>query len=88
MTRTTSLCRKCGRTCACDIEDSGPRCNECGNIDHLAALVHQAYLDACARLGWTVRPDNAVPYEQLSEASKELDRATVRAVLDGLRGAP
>lgn len=50
-------------------------------IEQMAASVHQAYLDTCARLGWGVKPENLVPYEDLSEDSKELDRASVRAVL-------
>jgi len=53
-------------------------------LEELAALVHQAYLDTCVRLGWSVKPENLVPYEQLSEDSKELDRASVRAVLNAL----
>lgn len=47
----------------------------------MAAAVHQAYLDTCERLGWPVKPENQVSYEALSEDSKELDRASVRAVL-------
>lgn len=54
----------------------------------LAAAVHEAYLATCARLGWPVKPDNAVPYRDLSEASKELDRASVRAVVAALRARP
>lgn len=50
-------------------------------IEQLAAAVHQAYLETCERLGWEVKPANRVPYEQLSEEAKELDRASVRAVL-------
>ena len=49
-------------------------------MEAMAASVHQAYLDTCARLGWEVREDNKVPYEKLEENSKELDRASVRAV--------
>ncbi len=51
------------------------------NIETMAEAVHQAYLDTCARLGWPVKPSNQVPYSELSEDSKELDRASVRAVL-------
>lgn len=51
-------------------------------IERLAALVHQAYLDTCERLGWPVKPENQVPYEELAEDSKELDRASVRAVIN------
>lgn len=52
-----------------------------------AAAVHQAYLDTCARLGWPVKPANQVPYEELPEDAKELDRASVRAVRDALTAA-
>lgn len=51
-------------------------------LEALASQVHQAYLDTCARLGWPVKPANQVPYAELSEDSKELDRASVRAVLE------
>lgn len=54
-------------------------------IEELAAAVHQAYLDTCARLGWEVKPSNLVPYAELSEDSKELDRASVRVVLSALQ---
>lgn len=53
-------------------------------LERLAALVHQAYLDACVRLGWPVKPSDQVPYEVLHEDSKELDRASVRVVLNAL----
>jgi hypothetical protein len=55
--------------------------SETWETERLAALVHQAYLDTCARLGWEVSPSNQVPYAELSEDAKELDRASVRAVL-------
>ena len=55
-----------------------------GEIENLAMWVHNAYLDTCKRFGWEVKPENQVPYEALSEDSKELDRASVRAVLDNL----
>lgn len=51
------------------------------DLEEVAALVHQAYLDTCKKLGWNVKPENQVPYVELSEDSKELDRASVRAVL-------
>ena len=57
------------------------------DIEALAATVHQAYLDTCHRLGWPVKPENQVPYSELSEDSKELDRASVRAVLHALTAA-
>jgi hypothetical protein len=51
------------------------------DIEALAERVHQAYLDTCKELGWSVKPENQVAYVDLTEASKELDRASVRAVL-------
>lgn len=51
------------------------------DLESLAEAVHEAYLTTCARLGWEVKESNRVPYAALSEASKELDRASVRAVL-------
>lgn len=54
------------------------------NIERLSAAVHQAYIDTCDRLGWSILPANRVPYATLSEDSKELDRASVRAVLAGI----
>jgi len=50
-------------------------------IEKCAAAVHDAYLETCARLDWPVSPKNQVPYDELSEDSKELDRASVRATL-------
>ena len=51
------------------------------NIEEMAEAVHNAYLTTCDALGWDVRPENRVPYAELTENSKELDRASVRAVL-------
>lgn len=53
-------------------------------IENLAALVHEAYLEECAALGWEVKEANRVPYEELDERSKALDRASVRAVMNAL----
>ena len=57
-------------------------------IEVMAEAVHNAYLDTCERLEWEVRPANLVPYADLSEDSKELDRASVRAVLSCLGRSP
>ena len=53
------------------------------NIETLAEKVHDAYLETCARLGWAVGEQNQVPYAELSEDSKELDRMTARVVVAG-----
>ena len=53
-------------------------------MEMMAEAVHNAYLETCEKLGWDVKPDNQVPYSELSEDLKELDRAPVRAVLSNL----
>ncbi len=57
-------------------------------IEELAERVHEAYLTTCAKPGWPVKPENQIPYAELSEDSKELDRASVRAVLAGISYDP
>ena len=52
------------------------------DIEIMAERVHQAYLDTCDKLCWPVKLENQVSYAELSEDSKELDRASVRAVLN------
>lgn len=54
------------------------------DVDAIAAAVHDNYLATCKRLNWEVKPENQGSYSELSEASKELDRSTVRTVLDML----
>ena len=54
------------------------------DIEKLAESVHNAYLVTCKKLGWDVKPENQIPYSELIEDSKELDRASVWAVLDGI----
>jgi len=54
------------------------------NIEVLSEKVHNAYLETCKRLGWDIKPANNVPYVKLTEDSKELDRASVRAVAGAL----
>lgn len=51
------------------------------DVEQAAERVHQAYLDTATRLGWPIKPSNNVPYAELSEESKELDRASAKAVL-------
>lgn len=57
------------------------------DIEVLAEAVHEAYLDTCGRLGWPVKSENRVPYARLSDDGKELDRASVRAVLRRISGS-
>lgn len=54
-------------------------------IEAVAAKVHEAWMQAKLAQGITSRKSEAgeelmVDYEQLSEAAKELDRGSVRAV--------
>lgn len=65
----------------------GPPIEPPRDLESMAEAVHNAYLATCAALGWSVKPENQVPYSALTEASKELDRASVRAVLACLPAA-
>lgn len=58
-------------------------------IEEVAAKVHEAWMQAKRAQGLTSRKSETgeelmVDYEQLSEAAKELDRATVRAVYSAI----
>ena len=55
------------------------------NIETVSSEVHQAWIEAKLAQGITSRPaatgeEQMVPYDQLTEPLKELDRSTVRAV--------
>ena len=55
------------------------------DIEKVAARVHEAWMEAKRARGVTSRKSESgeelmVPYEQLSEEAKELDRSSVRAV--------
>lgn len=55
------------------------------DIETVSAQVHQAWLESKRAQGVTSRRSESgeelmVPYEQLSEAAKDLDRHTVQAV--------
>ena len=54
------------------------------DIELLAEKVHNAYLETCKRLNWPVKTSNQIPYSELSEDSKELDRASVKAVISNM----
>jgi hypothetical protein len=64
------------------------------DIELVSAEVHAAWMDSKRAQGIASRRSETgeelmVPYDQLSEAAKELDRATVRAVyaaIERLRG--
>ena len=60
------------------------------DIEIVSAKVHKAWMEAKKAQGITTRKsekgeEQMVPYEQLSEAAKELDRRTVRAVYAAIR---
>ena len=47
--------------------------------------IHIAYLATCRRLGWSVKDENKMPYSELSNDSKELDRASFEAAIQTLQ---
>lgn len=60
------------------------------DVEAVAAKVHEAWLESKTAQGITSRLSESgeelmVPYEQLSEEAKELDRVTVRAVYAAIR---
>ena len=65
---------------------------ELPDIEVVAAKVHEAWMEAKRAKGVKTRKSESgeemmVPYEQLSEEMKELDRGTVRAVYEAIRAA-
>jgi hypothetical protein len=64
--------------------------SELPDIEAVSAKVHEAWMESKRARGVTTRQSETgeelmVPYEKLSEAAKELDRATVRAVYEAIR---
>ena len=62
------------------------------DIETVSAKVHEAWMESKSAKGVKSRKSETgeelmVPYEQLSEEAKELDRATVRAVYAAIRAA-
>ena len=62
------------------------------DIEVVSAKVHEAWMDSKRAQGITSRQSESgeelmVPYEQLSEPAKELDRGTVRTVYEAIRAA-
>jgi hypothetical protein len=60
------------------------------DIEEVAAKVHEAWMEAKRAHGVTSRKSETdeelmIPYEQLSEQAKELDRSSVRAVYAAIR---
>ncbi len=58
-----------------------------GTRDQLAAAAHDAYLQTARRLGWPIRPEVNVPFDQLSQDAKTLDYAFADLILAKLRTA-
>lgn len=59
------------------------------DIETVSAKVHEAWVNSKLCLGVTTRKSETgeelmVPYDQLSDAAKELDRGTVRAVYNAI----
>lgn len=62
------------------------------DIEIVSAKVHEAWMNAKRAQGITTRQSEKgeelmVPYEQLSEEAKELDRETVRTVYAAIEAA-
>jgi RyR domain len=60
------------------------------DIEAVAAKVHEAWMEQKRARGVTSRRSESgeelmIPYEQLSEEAKDLDRSSVRAVYDAIR---
>lgn len=60
------------------------------DIEAVSAAVHQAWINSKLAKGIKSRKSETgeelmVPYEQLSEAAKDLDRGSVKAVYDAIR---
>ena len=65
---------------------------ELPDIEVVSAKVHEAWIESKRAQGITSRQSETgeemmVPYEQLSEPAKDLDRGTVRAVYEAIRAA-
>ena len=62
------------------------------DIETVSAKVHEAWMESKKKQGVNSRKSEKgeelmVPYEQLSEEARELDRATVRAVYAAISAA-
>jgi hypothetical protein len=62
------------------------------NIELVSSKVHEAWMAAKRAAGVSTRKlesgeELMVPYTELSEAAKELDRGTVRAVYEAIEAA-
>lgn len=69
-----------------------PKMPKLPDIELVSAKVHDAWMDSKRAAGVTSRKlesgeELMVPYDQLSEQAKDLDRGTVKAVYSALREA-
>ena len=60
------------------------------DVEEVSAKVHEAWMEAKRSRGVTTRKSESgeelmVPYAELSEEAKELDRSSVRAVYEAIR---
>ena len=75
-----------------DFLEKGETIMNLPDIEIVANLVHEAWIKSKLAQGFTSRRSESgeelmVPYEQLSEPAKDLDRNTVRAVYEAIRAA-
>lgn len=61
-------------------------------VDQISAKVHEAWMQTKRTQGIESRKSESgeelmVPYDQLSEAAKDLDRGSVRAVLEAIEAS-
>ena len=66
---------------------------ELPDVEVVSAKVHEAWIESKKAKGVTSRKSESgeemmVPYEKLSEACKDLDRNTVKAVYAAIRECP
>lgn len=62
------------------------------DIELVSAKVHEAWMNSKLKAGVTTRKletgeELMVPYDQLSDVAKEMDRGTVRAVYSAIEAA-
>ena len=72
------------------MESSATATTDLPDVEEVAAKVHEAWMESKRARGVNTRTSETgeelmVPYEQLSEEAKELDRSSVRAVYDAIR---
>jgi hypothetical protein len=51
------------------------------HVEYLCAVMHSAYEDEAARVGWDTNPRSKTSWDRVPEANKQAMRAGVRAML-------